>query len=74
MGGLLAGAGMELFMVKVWIGKTNFYETVKEKEAARRAGALASKETGELSFGEIVKKQWEEKKKEMESKKQQEAR
>ena len=36
--------------------------------------SMQASSSGELSFGEIVEKQWEEKKKEMESKKQQEAR
>jgi len=67
--GLVFGALVEVFMIKVWIGKTNFYEVVKRKEAEKRAEAKISAaeaaKSGEKSFGEILKLQWEEKKKEM---------
>ena len=51
-------------MIKGWIGKTNFYQTVKKKEAERRADTDFA---GESSFGALVQKQWEERKKEMEA-------
>lgn len=57
---------MEAFMVKAWIGKTNFYETVKKKEAEKRAEKKANSDAEGLPFAEVLKQQWEEKKKEME--------
>ena len=58
---------METFMVKVWIGKTNFYEVVKRKEAERRAELAKSGQVDEPSFGEIVRQQWEERKREQDA-------
>ena len=62
VGGLLLGAGVEAFMIKAWIGKTNFYETVKRKEAERVAASQTSEQEG---FSALVRQQWEERKKEM---------
>ena len=71
VGGFFIGAGMELFMVKVWIGKTNFYEVVKRKEVERREEAVKSTPaSGEVPFGELLKQQWEERKKELAAKQQ----
>ena len=61
--GLIVGAAMETFMAKVWIGKTNFYEVVKRKEAERRAEERTATTSTEPSFAEMVRQQWEEKKK-----------
>lgn len=64
--GFAIGAGIELFMVKVWIGKTNFYEVVKKKEVERQVEAQKAATNSDMpSFGEILKQQWEEKKKQM---------
>ena len=64
---LAAGAGMEFFMIKVWIGQTNFYETVKKKEAERRLAASSNgePEAETQKFATILKEQWEEKKREL---------
>jgi len=62
-----AGAAMETFMVKAWIGNTNFYEVVKKKEAEKRAERVSStKEAEEPTFADLVRQQWEEKKKALE--------
>ena len=67
VGGFLAGAGMEAFMIKGWIGKTNFYETVKKKEAEKRlANATPDAAADEPNFGDILKQQWEEKMRQLE--------
>ena len=66
VGGFFVGAGIELFMINVWIKDTNFYEVVKKKEAEKRA---AVPDTTEKPFGEILKEQWEAKKKELEQSK-----
>jgi len=63
--GLTVGAAVEAFMVKAWIGKTNFYETVKRKEAERRADVDSNKDDSFDSFAATLKKQWEERKREM---------
>ncbi|KAL1529314.1 hypothetical protein AB1Y20_000268 [Prymnesium parvum] len=76
------GAMLELFMIKVWIGDTNFYEVVKRKEAERRLEAelqrrlkpkipevITPEVAAELSFGEVLKAQWEEKKRALEREK-----
>lgn len=62
--GMLAGAAMETFMIKAWIGQTNFYETVKKKEAEKRIEKR--KQDDGPNFADILKQQWEEKKREME--------
>ena len=69
--GLAVGAGIETFMVKVWIGSTNFYEVVKKKEAEKIAEKrqIAAQGNGSPadpnSFAAILKAQWEERKREM---------
>ena len=63
--GVAAGAAMETFMVKVWIGKTNFYETVKKKEAERIRDVKLQGGSDEPRFADVLKQQWEERKKEM---------
>ena len=61
-GGLLAGGAIEAFMINVWIKETNFYGVVLKKEREKREAAAAS---GERPFAEILKEQWEEKKREL---------
>ena len=63
--GVLAGAAMEAFMIKGWIGQTNFYETVKKKEAEKRWEKQQERNDAP-SFAEVLRDQWELKKKEME--------
>lgn len=64
--GLATGAGMEAFMILGWVGKTNFYETVKKKEAERLAELAKTEPAGEtVNFGQVLKEQWEERKREM---------
>ena len=73
--GLVTGAGMEAFMILGWIGKTNFYETVKKKEAERLAEQIKAEESGEVvNFGKVLKEQWEAKKREMAAQQQQQTR
>lgn len=58
--GVLGGAAMETFMVKVWIGQTNFYEVVKRKEAEKRLDSeskVDSSVPAAPSFGELVRTQ-----------------
>ena len=71
--GLFAGASMEAFMIKGWIGQTNFYETVKKKEAEKRLEAASKPLADDATpgFGEIVKQQWEEKKRLLEQQQRQ---
>jgi len=64
--GVAGGAVMEAFMIKVWIGQTNFYEVVKKKEAEKRLAARTEQAGEEPSFGVVVRQQWEERKREME--------
>ena len=66
-GGFVIGAGIELFMINAWINDTNFYEVVKKKEAEKRA--MATQTATERPFAEILKEQWEAKKKELEQNK-----
>ena len=56
------GGAIEAFMINVWIKETNFYGVVLKKEREKREAAAAS---GERPFAEILKEQWEEKKREL---------
>ena len=66
---LLLGGGMEFFMIKVWIKDTNFYSVVLKKEAERRAEQAsldAEAQAGNKPFVEVLKEQWDARKKELE--------
>ena len=70
--GFITGAGMEAFMIKGWIGKTNFYETVKKKEVEKQLEIKKEIEAGErVDFAKVLKEQWEQRKKEMAEQEQQ---
>ena len=63
---LLLGGAMELFMINVWIKDTNFYSVVLKKEAERRQEqAELAAQTGQKPFVDVLKEQWEAKKKEL---------
>ena len=55
--GFHLGAAVELFMIKVYIKDTNFYEVAKKKEVQRRENP-----SNWQKFGEEVKRQIEERK------------
>ena len=42
--GVVIGAGIELFMIKVRVGSETFYDTAKRLEATRRAERMQAKE------------------------------
>ena len=70
-GGLIAGAVIETIMINMWIKDSNFYKVVLKKEAERKAGASRATpeaaEAGEKPFAEVLKEQWEAKKRELEA-------
>lgn len=68
-GGLIAGAAIETIMINMWVKDTNFYKVVLKKEAERQAESRATSSEaaadGEKPFAEVLKEQWEAKKREM---------
>ena len=64
-GGFLLGGAMEFVMIKLWVKDTNFYKTVLNKEAERRAERQQAHEEG-APFAVVLKEQWEARKREME--------
>ena len=64
-GGMLLGGAMEFVMIKLWVKDTNFYRTVLNKEAERRA-VLEKAQDGGKPFFALLKEQWESKKRDME--------
>ena len=64
-GGFLLGGAMEFVMIKLWVKDTNFYQTVLNKEAERRAERQQAHEEG-APFAVVLKEQWEARKREME--------
>jgi hypothetical protein len=64
-GGFLLGGAMEFAMIKLWVKDTNFYKTVLNKEAERRAERQQAHEEG-APFAVVLKEQWEARKREME--------
>tara|TARA_B110001452_G_scaffold169167_1_gene141413 strand:- start:358 stop:663 length:306 start_codon:yes stop_codon:yes gene_type:complete len=67
-GGLIAGAVIETIMINMWIKDTNFYKVVLKKEAERKATTTISEPAdGEKPFGEVLKEQWEQRKRELEA-------
>eukprot|EP00964_Phaeocystis_antarctica_P007019 scaffold3805_cov63-Phaeocystis_antarctica.AAC.1 len=65
VGGMLLGGAMEFVMIKMWVKDTNFYKTVLNKEAERRAELQQTQEEGK-PFVTVLKEQWEAKKRETE--------
>ena len=65
VGGMLLGGAMEFVMIKLWVKDTNFYKTVLNKEAERRAELQQAQEEGK-PFAAVLKEQWEARKQEME--------
>ena len=69
-GGLIAGAVIETIMINMWIKDTNFYKVVLKKEAERQAESRTTTTSeqsadGEKPFGEVLKEQWEQRKREL---------
>jgi len=64
-GGMLLGGAMEFVMIKMWVKDTNFYKTVLNKEAERRAELNKAQQDGK-PFVAVLKEQWEAKKREVE--------